>query len=403
MYKKQLVILLILVLATVYPFQAKPFTLSDHAKISILTCGPNDEIYALYGHTAIRVNDPAFKVDLVFNYGVFSFAAPHFVYRFAKGETDYMLSPFKFGNFFEEYKKDQRSIYEQDLNLTQKEKQQLFNFLIWNAKEENREYRYNFLFDNCASRVRDVMEKQVDGKIIFPEKSKNPKTFRQLIKEYHEKMHWLNFGIDLVVCAPADQQATAYEEMFLPDYLMDHFAHATIQSQTETKPLVNETRTLFQAPEKKQPGFSIISPFIIFFLLCGLVVGLSFYQFRKNKISDLTDYLVYGINGLMGFALLWFVLYSEHPAMHPNYNLLWAMPLNLVFTFVWMIKKWRPVSRYYHIFMLGWMLLFILFSPFLPQWFHPAFYFFVLIVMSRALLHSLLIFKKGKQNPEKLI
>jgi hypothetical protein len=139
MYKKRLSVLLILLLFVIYPFQAKTFTLSKQAKISVLTCGPNEEVYALYGHTAIRVKDPAFKIDLVFNYGVFSFNTPHFVYRFAKGETDYMLYPFKFRSFFEEYKKEQRSIYGQDLNLTQKEKQQLFDFLVWNAKAGGRE------------------------------------------------------------------------------------------------------------------------------------------------------------------------------------------------------------------------------------------------------------------------
>ncbi|HBL75759.1 MAG: hypothetical protein A2W90_04465 [Bacteroidetes bacterium GWF2_42_66] len=394
MRHNSLFIVLILLLSFAFPFQAKSFTLSDQSVLSILTCGPNEEVYALYGHTAIRVNDPVHKVDLAFNYGVFSFDKPNFIYRFAKGETDYLLYPFQFNHFFEDYKKDQRSMYEQVLNLSQKEKQQLFDFLIWNAKEENREYRYNFFFDNCASRVRDVIEKQVDGKVIFPEKSNHPKTFRQLIKMYHGRDYWLNFGIDLVVCAPADRLATAYDEMFLPDYLMDHFAHAQIQDENGSRSLINETRTLFEAPPMPSPGFSITSPGIVFFLIALLVVYISVRQFRRNKIPALTDYLIYGMNGLMGVILLWFVLYSEHPAMSPNYNLIWAMPLNLLFALVWMVKKWRSVTRWYHVFMLGWMLLFTVFGSLLPQSFHIVFYCFVLMVLSRAALHTVIIFRK---------
>ena len=398
MHRTLLFTLFLLLLSIVFPFQAKPFTLSGQSEVSILSCGPNNEVYALYGHTAIRVNDPAQNIDLVFNYGVFSFDTPNFIYRFAKGETDYMLYPFQFNSFLEDYKKDQRSVREQVLNLSQKEKQQMFDFLVWNAKEENREYRYNYFFNNCASRVRDVVEKQVDGKVVFPEKSEHPKTFRQLIKMYHGRDYWLNFGIDLVVCAPADRLATAYEEMFLPDYLMAHFAHAEIQSEAGTRPLVRETKTLFEAPPMPSPGFSITHPFIVFFLISLLVVLVSVRQFRKNKISPIADYLVYGINGLMGVILLWFVFYSEHPAMSPNYNLIWAMPLNLLFALLWTIKKWRPVTRWYHVFMLGWMLLFVVFGFLLPQTFHIAFYCFVLMILSRAALNSIFVFRYKKSK-----
>jgi len=351
-------------------------------------------VHSIYGHTAIRVIDPAYNYDAVFNYGVFNFDGPNFIYRFAKGETDYMLYAYPFNSFYESYKKDKRSIFEQELNLTTKEKQQLFDFLIWNTRKENREYRYNFFFDNCASRVRDVVEKQIDGKILFPEKSKNPKTFRRLIKDYHSIDHWLNFGVDLVVCAPADRLATSYEEMFLPDYLMDHFANAKVKTTETERPLVGNTKTIYQAPPKDNSSFSLTTPFIVFGLVFHFFMFLSFYQFRKNKNYNWPDYLVYGFNGLMGVILLWFVMYSEHPAMSPNYNLIWAMPLNLLFAVVWMIKKWRPITRYYHVFVSVWMLLFILIGQFLPQHFHIVFYFIVLMVLSRSLMHTALIFKK---------
>ena len=136
----------------------------------------------------------------------------------------------------------------------------------------------------------------------------------------------------------------------------------------------------------------------MFGLLLAVVVYISVRQFREKKISYRADYIVFGINGLMGIIMLWLALYSEHPAMHPNYNLVWAIPLNFVFVFVWKIKKWRPVTRYYFVLVSGWLLLFFLFGIFLPQEFHVVFYLLAFIVFARSVLHSILIFR-GRRFP----
>ena len=373
---------------------ANAFILSRQAEISVLTCSPGNEAYSVYGHSAIRVKDAVYNYDVVFNYGIFDFSTPNFIYRFAKGQTDYLLGAYGFPQFVDEYVAAGRSIYEQILNLTQDEKQKVFDFLLWNAKPENRVYRYNFFFDNCATRVRDVIQEQSDGKVIFPLKTKKQKTFRELIKEYHSKLLWLNFGIDFVVAEPADKKASAYEEMFLPDYLMEHFAHSTIKTGDEIRPLVKSSRIIYQAPPLKIKNSKITSPFVVFGILLLIVIVISIRQFRKRKIRYLTDYIVFGINGFMGIVILWFVLYSEHPAMHPNYNLMWAIPLNFVFVIIWKIKKWRPVTRYYFVVVSAWLLLFVLSSTLLPQRFHVVFYLMTLMVIVRAVLNSLFILKR---------
>jgi hypothetical protein len=206
-------------------------------------------------------------------------------------------------------------------------------------------------------------------------------------------MLWLNFGIDLVIAAPADTLASAFDEMFLPDYIMQHFAHSTIKAGNEIRPLIKNSRVIYQAAALKITSPKIISPEVVFGILLVLVVYVSVRQFRKKKINHLADYLVFGMNGFMGIVMLWFVLYSEHPAMHPNYNLLWAVPLNLVFAILWKIKKWRTATRYYFFFILVWMLGFILFSAFLPQKFHVVFYLLGSMVLVRALLNSVFILK----------
>jgi len=377
------------------PAKGVPVNLSPDAEISILTCGPSDLIYAIYGHTAVRVKDPVRRLDVAFNYGVFSFNAPHFIYRFAKGQTDYMLVPERFSDFYEGYKRRGRSIYEQVLNLTLPEKQQVWDFLVENARPENREYRYNFFLDNCATRVRDVVKNQVGGTVVFNNEAGEGRTFREHVTDYQKVLPWTNFGIQLVVGSPADEVATAWQEMFLPDFLMKHFADARIEFAGKIRPLVKETHVLYESGQKSRSTFKLFSPVIIFPVLLIVVLFVSLHQIRKRKAGYWIDYLLLFFTGLIGWVLLWFVIYSEHPAMHPNYNLLWALPVNLVFAFAWMKKKWRPVLSWYWPALAAWLILFFLFSFLIPQAFHAGFYLIGLMVLCRAVLHTVVWLKEN--------
>ena len=394
---KYISLLLFGVLLWIFPLKSDAIHLSPSAEISVLTCGPNNEVYAIYGHTAIRVKDPKRMFDVVFNYGVFSFNAPHFVYRFAKGQTDYMLAAERYNDFYESYKRDGRSIREQVLNLTQDEKQHLLDFLIENAEPQNREYRYNFFFDNCASRVRDVVEKEVDGKVIFPENTGQNESFRKHAAQYQKVLPWTNFGILLTLGSPSDNVASAYQEMFLPDYLEKHFAEAQIKTGDETRPLVKDTRIIYDASGPKQSGFNPLSPFVVMLVSLIFVVFISIRQLQTNKITYWVDYMLLFITGLAGAAVLWLVTYSEHPAMHSNYNLWWAVPANLPFMFAWMVKKWRPFLKWYWKALSVWLILFFLFNFLIPQSFHIGFYLLTLMVLCRSLLHVYWILQVKRQ------
>ena len=370
--------------------------LSDQTDVSILTCGPSEMIHAIYGHTAIRVKDPAQGLDIVFNYGVFSFSKPNFIYRFAKGQTDYMLAPERYTEFYEGYKSRGRSIYEQLLDLNAADRQKLWDFLVDNAKPENREYRYNFFLDNCATRVRDVIKNQVAGNINFPGTGEGM-TFRQHIDEYQKVLPWADFGIDLALGSPADRMATAYQEMFLPDYLMKHFEGAQIERNGESEPLVKETHTLYEA-EKKPVGFRIFTPVHVLGILLPVILLISIRQYRKGTKNYLTDYLLLFLTGLIGIAALWLMAWSEHPAVQSNFNVLWAVPFNLFFMFMWMIKRWRPAIRWYWPLLGAWLILFLLFGFLIPQSFHPAVYLIVLMLLCRSVLHTLQRYRKGKSK-----
>lgn len=355
--------------------------LSPSATVSILTCNPGDEVYSMYGHTAIRISDPEQRVDVVFNYGVFSFDSPDFVYRFAKGQTDYMMISERFNSFMSEYTEEKRSVYEQVLNLSPEGKNQLFQALLVNARPENRVYRYNFFMDNCATRVRDMIARNSGGTIHFPD-SHPTETYRQLIKQFHHSFRWIDLGIDLLVGKKADEPVSSYGQMFLPEFLENEFAKAQIIYSGKTEPLVGETRTLLEYPNSKLKS-DLPWPAIVFGAIFLVVAILSVRSFLRKKNADWLDYWIFGLSGFAGFIIGWFTLFSEHPAMSPNYNLLWAFPPNLLFALVWKIKQWRTFTRFY--FWLAGAVL--LFSFFTGQQFNPAVYFMILTILVRVVVN----------------
>lgn len=360
-------------------FQTKVLAqqLSPKASISILTCDPGEEVYSMYGHTAIRVTDPTQNLDAVFNYGVFSFETPNFLYRFAKGQTDYMMVGEKFRSFMPEYEKDKRSVYEQVLNLSPEGKTLLFQALIENARPENREYRYNFFMDNCATRVRDMIERNAGAPVRFADDHPT-ESYRKLIKHFHHPFRWFDMGIDLLVGKKAEEPVSAYGQMFLPEYLMNQFGKAEIMIDGKAKPLVLETRTLLKYPNSKLNS-DLPWPSIVFGLFFLLVAGISVWKFLRKKKTDWIDYWLFALTGFAGLIIGWVTLYSEHPAVSPNYNLLWAFPPNLLFAIIWAVKKWRKYSRFYLYFLAALLLL----SLVIGQQFNPAVYLIELTLLVR--------------------
>ena len=199
----------------------------DSIRFSLLTCAPGSEIYALFGHTALRYQNFSDQTDLVFNYGMFSFNTPHFVFRFVKGETDYQLGITPYPYFESEYALRGSSVYEQELNLTPAEKWKLLSLLEENYRPENREYRYNYFYDNCTTRARDQIERSIDGTVVYPE-GKEGKTFRSIVHEFTAGSSWDELGIDLCLGAEADKPIDSRLQMFAPFYMRDFAAQAYI-------------------------------------------------------------------------------------------------------------------------------------------------------------------------------
>ncbi|RHJ95336.1 DUF4105 domain-containing protein [Parabacteroides bouchesdurhonensis] len=349
--------------------------LSDSARISILTSSPYDEeVYTVYGHAAIRINDPSHNLDIIFNYGLFDFSKPNFIYRFAKGETDYKLGVIDFQSYIIEYQMRGSEVTEQVLNLTTEEKGRIWQALLENYKPENQVYRYNFFFDNCATRPAAIIEKQITGHLTYNDPPQ-PKTFREMINYCTRNHAWLTFGCDLALGSPTDREATPHEMMFLPEYLKNEFAKATITNPDGTvRKLISETNRLTIADEDAEfNNEGLFSPIVCGLALFLLVLLITYVEWRKKKYFLIIDCLLFSIAGIGGVILCFLSFISVHPCTWPNWSLVWLQPLDLVAVVLFSVKKLKKAAYYYHFINFAALTLMLLGWHFIPQHLNIAF------------------------------
>ena len=370
--------------------------MSDSLQISLLTASPGPAIYEKYGHTAIRVRDFKYFTDVVFNYGLFSFDAPHFMYRFVKGETDYQLGITDYSNFTFDYMLRGSRVTEQILNLTQEEEESLFGQLLENYKPENRVYRYNFFFNNCSTKPRDIIAQNIKGGIIYnstEEKEASQPTFREMIYEKTGASTWATFGIDLTLGAPADRRATFQETMFLPERLMNAFKNAKRSDGTSL--VSKEVISVKERPQKPENVSWFDSPVNVCWLLLILVLAFELREWHKGRVSPVLDTILFTTAGIAGFILFFLNFFSTHPAVDHNYNCLWLQPFQLFAAISVWVKSAKKVLYYYHFVNFVILLFLIIGNGIIPQHFNPAFFPLIAILMSRSALHLLLYLKKN--------
>jgi hypothetical protein len=354
-------------------------------RISLLTCTPGKELYSTFGHSALRVTDTSTGADLIFNYGTFDFDDPAFYSKFTRGKLLYFVSVDKFENFLEEYKYEQRGITEQVLNLSCSEKQNLVAALQENAKEENKYYKYDFVYDNCTTRLRDIVFKNARGstgtKNIRPG---NKVTFRNLIHEYLDKsyQYWSKLGIDVLMASPADKKISNHEAMFLPDYLLKGFDSTTVNN----KPLVSEKMEILK-PTLEVNKSPLLSPFAIFAILFLLIAVLSFSKIA-GKFLAVFDFLLFFLSGVLGILILFMWFGTDHQACRNNFNIAWAFPFHFIIVF-FIYRKWNWL-RYYFLINAILLLLLLIFWKWLPQEMNNA----LLPVVALLMLRSIMLFKK---------
>ncbi|MDO9152637.1 MAG: DUF4105 domain-containing protein [Paludibacter sp.] len=336
--------ILLSMLIGISSLSAQQLQFSDSAQVSLLTCSPGEEIYAKFGHTGIRVNDLKNNIDVVFNYGLFSFETKNFYIKFIKGETDYQLGVTSTQAFLAEYIERNSFVWEQKLDLNSLDRKILINSLLINYEPQNRIYRYNFVFDNCATRPRDKILSSNSG-IVKLKTSNEPRTFRNWVGVYTGNESWLTFGIDLVFGKPADENASAMVSMFLPEVLMSEFENIYIVTQESgfsEKKLVSEKKVLVEAEYKEvDASNSLIKPFYVFSVLLILSAILTFIETKKRTYYRLFDSTLLLITGLAGILIFYLMFFSAHPLVKNNLNILWLNPLNIFAAIVIWIKPWK--------------------------------------------------------------
>ena len=359
--------------------------LSAKAELSVITCGPGtEELYASFGHSAFRVLDIPNKIDRVYNYGTFDFNTPNFYTKFAQGKLLYQLRAYDFGRFLQSYHQENRWVKGQVLDLTREEVQRVFDFLENNALPENRSYKYDFFYDNCSTKLYEVLETVLGDRLIFDnEFEKDDLSHRDLISMYTYNQPWGDFGIDLALGAGIDREATAKEYMFLPDYVFEAFTCIEIADPREgelegaevgrtaeksanvgqsgresasqsgregsdepfnSKPIVKRTEEVLLSYKEtnEDESFTPLQAGGIFLLLILLV---TFFDHRKGRRSRIFDGVLFITTGLTGviLLLLWFA--TDHTATANNFNVLWAFAPNLLFAFF--LQKKPRVSYWY--------------------------------------------------------
>ena len=308
--------------------------LTPEATVSVVTCGPGAELYSAFGHSAFRVHDPILKLDKIYNYGTFDFNKPNFYLNFLKGNLIYQLSTTRFGYFLQEFNYENRWVKTQELDLDATDVQAVYNFLENNAKPENSSYRYDFFYDNCSTKIEEVIKLVLKDKVSFSNNHiTSHKSHRDLIVDYTaKKFKWAKFGIDLALGSVIDDEATPEEYKFLPDYIYLGFNNATINFDGNIKPLVKTDYEVLIERENPQP-FSLLQPFIVFLVISLFFIFKTYQNYKSDKRTKWVDFSLYFITGLIGVVvlLLWFA--TSHTATYKNFNFLWAFAPNLVVAF----------------------------------------------------------------------
>lgn len=390
---------LIILFGTMGSLQAETFIgypiAPENTQISLLTCSPGDLIYELFGHTAIRIQDDSHKLDFVVNYGLFDFDQPHFVYRFVRGKTDYTVGVSYTRSFIQSYAERGSSITESTLNLTLAEKQDLLNRLNENLQLENRVYRYNFIYNNCATKVRDIFDMSIKRKLSYPTHV-DSYSFREAIMLYTETAPWSQLGFDLCLGARADRTATQREMLFLPEVLGETYASSMLTDSTGTQPLCLQTSQII--PENKEKGSAWFSPTLCAYLLLLLVLYASFFL-NKHKIwLKRMDVVLFTINGIGGCIILFLILYSQHPFTGQNYNILWMNPLTLFPLITCIFPFMKKINGLFYLGATVMFLGFVIVMPILPQVFNLAVLPWVLTLLLRSYLRLSDIRKRHKDR-----
>jgi Domain of unknown function (DUF4105) len=350
-------------IVSILPLMVHARTDSSGLRISLLTCSPGDELYSTFGHSALRIVDSAAGTDIVYNFGVFDFQDPDFYLKFVQGKLLYYLDQQAFQDFTYAYDYEGRQVSEQVLDIPGNRKKALQQYLFMTVRPENRFYKYDFLFNNCTTRLRDLIFNALpqERKVVCVARPAE-QTFRKHIHQYLDAngKDWAKLGIDILLGRRLDRIMNDQDAMFLPDYLEIGLDGSNING----KPIVAEKKVLLPRRTKPLPNSGIPLSFTVLGLLAGLV---TFFSFQPRpifeRITRTADFILFLATGLLGILLVLMWTATDHQICRDNMNLLWALPTNLPAAFfigsgqAWTKKYFRGIAWLSAILILGWPVL----------------------------------------------
>jgi hypothetical protein len=339
---------LLLILSLVFIFSFKNFSQPNfsHVRISIITCGPGDELYSLFGHTAIRVIDSSTRTDIVYNWGGFTFDQPNFYLKFLRGQLLYYSSAAAFPDFMYEYVYEHRSVYEQVLHIDSATKKRILDAIAINMQGSNRFYKYDFLLDNCTTRVKNIVFENSGGASISTEIIPKETTSRDLIRYYLERggQPWTELGIDILLGSRVDKVVSNDEAMFLPEFFMKGLGKA----EKSNSPFAEETHLLLAGGQPAKPSGNYI-PLITLTAASLLIFFVSTLKQKWAKTTlRICDALLLYVTGIIGIIIIFMWFATDHTVCQNNFNLVWALPTNLIAAFC-LIRKPLWLNRYFFI------------------------------------------------------
>lgn len=339
------VVLLLMPVCSYAKAQDTSYIDMDSVQISLLTCQPHEEVYSLYGHTAIRYYDKTRNMDLAINYGMFSFKKPFFILRFVFGLTDYEMGIEPFDAFCAQYAGYGSGVYEQVLHLTREEKSRIANAINENYKPENRVYRYNYFYDNCTTRARDMLLNHLTRRLDVRIKDLKWESYRDLVHQCCRRTPWVKFGNDMLLGLQADFPIDYKQKQFLPENLKEDFEHIFLNiGKGKTGKLVSRSGWVVLPGVQTEMADFPLSPIACMLLLAGIIVLVTLLEgIRKTRFRwvDAATLLVCGLVGIILFAMI----FSQHPTVRLNLQILLFCPFTLLYIYS-SVKKSREKQFY---------------------------------------------------------
>jgi hypothetical protein len=367
-------------------------------EVYLVTCGTGEETYSMYGHSALRIVNRSEGSDIVYNWGVFDFSTPNFTVKFARGRLDYLLAAYSYQSFLQEYFREERSVVTQRINLNTEQIETLKLLLAENLRPENRSYRYDFFMDNCATRIRDILEMTLGEKLVYPAqgvsgqgltKEKGGKvankdgipSFRDRINEYQQgKLVWLDAGIDLLLGSPADENCGFRESMFLPDYLMINLSQASVVSGDVSVPLLEEAVPAFEFDPPSMENRFYGMPWFLLGVASVILIFLT-YRINKGAFQKIFDLLFFIFMAALSFLMIFTNYLTDHAAMGSNYNIIWLNPLLLAAPVMIFL---RPPNRWFWKSQIALTLTFMIVIVIVNQSINPAWIPVMLLLIARS-------------------